>query len=74
MRNKRRVRGGQASALLNESRGRGRVYGGMDELSPAFCPICDKPVALIISETRVEVFGVCLECGKLLFYYYKLGE
>jgi hypothetical protein len=39
-----------------------------DERIPGFCPICSKPVDVMVAESSVELFGVCCECGGMLFY------
>lgn len=48
-----------------------RVYSMRGERMPGFCPMCTKSVDIMISENSVEVFGICLECGNMLFYSHK---
>ena len=45
-----------------------RVFYMKDKLEQGICPICNKIVAIIISEKKKEIFGVCGECGGMIFY------
>lgn len=42
-----------------------------DEQILGLCPKCDKSVDIVIREDYVEVFGICAECGNIIFYSHK---
>lgn len=50
-----------------------RVYLAEAEYMSGFCPLCSKPVGIILSENSLELSGVCSECGNTLFYSSKLS-
>ncbi|MCK4307036.1 hypothetical protein KAW50_02290 [candidate division WOR-3 bacterium] len=49
-----------------------RVYLAKADYISGFCPICSKPVGIVLNENSTELFGVCSECGNTLFYSNKL--
>jgi hypothetical protein len=48
-----------------------RACAVKDEEIPGFCPMCSKPVGIIVSENATDVFGICPECGNTLFFAHK---
>lgn len=60
---------------MKKERKESRVYLSTEvEHIPGFCPVCLRPVDIIITEDPAELFGICGECGNTLFYSNKMWQ